>query len=87
MEGSTIGAEGLCFRVRNGNGRTPFAITAEKLFVENCFSEEVYGVFLHNFMRVTIKSNDKLVAVSFDISAFTHLPYLPRNLQDVFRDI
>ena len=38
-------------------------------------------------MRAAIKPNDKLVAVSFGITAFTHLPYLTRNLQDVFRDI
>ena len=29
---STIGAEGLSFRVRNGAGRFPFAITAETLW-------------------------------------------------------
>ena len=28
---STIGAEGLSFRVRNGTGRFPFAMTAETL--------------------------------------------------------
>lgn len=28
LEGSTIGAEGLSFRVRNGSGRFPFAMTA-----------------------------------------------------------
>ena len=28
---STIGAEGLSFRVRNGAGRFPFAMTAETL--------------------------------------------------------
>lgn len=29
---STIGAEGLSFRVRNGAGRFPFAMTAETLW-------------------------------------------------------
>src|SRR3954447_15741453 len=29
---STIGAEGLSFRVRNGTGRFPFAMTAETLW-------------------------------------------------------
>ncbi len=31
-QGSTIGAEGLSFRVRNGTGRFPFAIAAETLW-------------------------------------------------------
>src|SRR4051794_8246520 len=31
-QGSTIGAEGLSFRVRNGTGRFPFAIVPPKLY-------------------------------------------------------
>jgi hypothetical protein len=31
-QGSTIGAEGLSFRVRNGTGRFPFAIMPPKLY-------------------------------------------------------
>ena len=30
---STIGAEGLSFRVRNGTGRFPFAMAAETLLI------------------------------------------------------
>ena len=33
-QGSTIGAVGLCFRVRNGTGRFPYAMTAVTLW--NC---------------------------------------------------
>ena len=32
LQGSTIGAVGLSFRVRNGTGRFPFAMTAETLW-------------------------------------------------------
>src|SRR6478609_2724659 len=37
---STIGAEGLSFRVRNGAGRFPFAMTAETLW--RCQSSRPY---------------------------------------------
>jgi hypothetical protein len=34
--GSTIGAEGLSFRVRNGTGRFPFAMAAETRYAVDC---------------------------------------------------
>lgn len=39
---STIGAEGLSFRVRNGTGRFPLAMTAETLW--KCQSVKLLGV-------------------------------------------
>ena len=40
LQCSTIGAEGLSFRVRNGTGRFPLAMTAETLW--RCQSSRPY---------------------------------------------
>ena len=40
---STIGAEGLSFRVRNGTGRFPFAMTAVTLWRCQWFPDRISG--------------------------------------------
>ena len=40
---STIGAEGLSFRVRNGAGRFPFAMTAETLWRYQSVPDRISG--------------------------------------------
>ena len=65
---STIGAEGLSFRVRNGAGRFPFAMTAETLwrcqssrpYLGNCTVDANTQIFLSVYQVVGL-----LVPVSY----------------------
>ena len=63
---STIGAEGLYFRVRDGNGCCPFAITAE-----NLEKYQLGAVTLNNDMirqasvKPKVKPHDQLVLLDF----------------------
>ena len=45
--GSTIGAEGLNFRVRNGNGCDPLAKATKKLYIVKCEELGVRCYTLH----------------------------------------
>ena len=68
---STIGAEGLSFRVRNGAGRFPFAMTAETLW--RCpIGAPPLGVGLPTVSRElhSGREHNKILLVCIKLSAY-----------------
>ena len=59
---STIGAEGLSFRVRNGTGRFPLAMTAETLWSYVGVPDRISGTA--QWTRVILLLRNKVVCVS-----------------------
>ena len=55
---STIGAEGLSFRVRNGTGRFPFAMAAETLLRCGWFPDRISGTAQWTRVSEVSKSSD-----------------------------
>ena len=90
---STIGAEGLSFRVRNGAGRFPFAMTAETLWRCQSDSRPYLGnrtVDAKHFIKPCMGGEvvGLLVPVSFTgrWSPLPHPAYLPSGLAGSLSD-
>ena len=84
---STIGAEGLSFRVRNGTGRFPFAMTAETLwsykqwvcsrpYLGNC-TVDASCIFFYA-TKVGVVSSHRLISTS-QLHALLHFHIWPIN--------
>ncbi len=89
LQGSTIGAERLSFRVRNGTGRFPLAMTAVTLWrcsgppvTWGCARISGTAQWTRSNMFVCYQVVGLLVPVSFSSrwSCLTHPAYLPSGL-------